>query len=75
MPLCMTNYSEVMCAVHVKYCNHLLAVDMAGVACRGLWYACCWKNAKKLCLLGGGQGYGAIDTQYACMSNSGDRLR
>ena len=20
---------EVMCAVHVKYCNHLLAVDMA----------------------------------------------
>ena len=25
-----------MCVVHVKYCNHLLAVDMAGVACRGL---------------------------------------
>ena len=24
---------------------------------------------------GGGQGYGAIDTRYACMSNSGDRLR
>ena len=29
MPLCMISYSEVMCAVHVKYCNHLLAVDMA----------------------------------------------
>ena len=28
-----------MCVVHVKYCNHLLAVDMAGVACRGLWCA------------------------------------
>ena len=25
-----------MCVIHVKYCNHLLAVDMAGVACRGL---------------------------------------
>ena len=25
-----------MCVVRVKYCNHLLAVDMAGVACRGL---------------------------------------
>ena len=25
-----------MDVVHVKYCNHLLAVDMAGVACRGL---------------------------------------
>ena len=25
-----------MGVVHVKYCNHLLAVDMAGVACRGL---------------------------------------
>ena len=24
---------------------------------------------------GGGQGYGAIDTRYACMSKSGDRLR
>ena len=24
-----------MCVVHVKYCNHLLAMDMAGVACRG----------------------------------------
>ena len=38
---------EVMCIVHVKYCNHLLAVDMAGVACRGLWCACCWKNVKR----------------------------
>ena len=25
---------EVTCVVHVKYCNHLLAVHMAGVACR-----------------------------------------
>ena len=25
-----------MCVVHVKYYNHLLAVDMADVACRGL---------------------------------------
>ena len=25
-----------MYIVHVKYCNHLLAVDLAGVACRGL---------------------------------------
>ena len=24
----------------VKCCNHLLAVNMAGVACRGLW--CAW---------------------------------
>ena len=29
-------YSVSSCVVHVKYCNHLLAVDMAGVACRGL---------------------------------------
>ena len=27
---------EVMRIVHVKYCNHLLAVDMPGVACMGL---------------------------------------
>ena len=33
MLLCRS-YSEVMCAVHVKYCNHLLAVYMAAcVAC------------------------------------------
>ena len=32
-----------MCVVDVK-CNHLLVVDMAGVACRGLWSACGWKN-------------------------------
>ena len=38
---------EVMCVVHVKYCNHLLAVDMAGVACMGLWCACDWKNGKR----------------------------
>ena len=38
MPLCMISYSEVMCAVHVKYCNHLLAVDMAvWHVYRGLW--------------------------------------
>ena len=36
-----------MHVVHVKYCNHLLAVDMAGVACRGLWCACGWKNVKR----------------------------
>ena len=39
---------EVMCVVHVKYCNcnHLLAVDMVGVACRGQAHAqnvtCIW---------------------------------
>ena len=31
-----TLWCEVMCVVHVKYYNHLLAVDVAGVACRGL---------------------------------------
>ena len=33
-----------MCVVHVdvKYCNHLLAVNIAGVACRGC--ACGWKD-------------------------------
>ena len=39
--LCAPGYSVSSCVVHVKYCNHLLAVDMAGVACRGLWCACC----------------------------------
>ena len=28
----------------LKYYNHLLAVVMAGVACRGLWCACGWNN-------------------------------
>ena len=28
--------SEAMCVVHVKYCNQLLAVNMAGVACKEL---------------------------------------
>ena len=33
----MISYSDqVMCVVDVKYYNHLLAVGMAGVACRGL---------------------------------------
>ena len=36
-----------MCVVDVKYCNHLLAVDMAGVVGRGLWYVCCWQNVKR----------------------------
>ena len=36
MLLCMISYSVMSCVLHVKYCNHLLAVDMAGVACRGL---------------------------------------
>ena len=36
-----------MCIVSVKYCNHLFAVDMTGVACRGLWCACGWKNVKR----------------------------
>ena len=35
---------EVTCITHVKYCNHLLAVDMAGVTCRRLWCACGWKK-------------------------------
>ena len=38
---------EVMCVIQVKYCNHLLAVDMAGVACTGLWCACGWKNVQR----------------------------
>ena len=42
--MCMISYSVSSCVVHVKYCNHLLAADMARVACRGLWCACCWKN-------------------------------
>ena len=42
--LCIISYSVSSCVVHVKYCNHLLAADMAGVACRGLWCACCWKD-------------------------------
>ena len=33
----MISYSVRSCVVHVKYCNQLLAADMAGVACRGLW--------------------------------------
>ena len=44
----MISYSVSSCVVHVKYCNHLLAVDMAGVACRGLWCACCWKMSKDI---------------------------
>ena len=28
---------EVTCVVHIEYYNHLLAVDMAGVACRRLY--------------------------------------
>ena len=49
MLLCMIGYSEVMCAVHVKYCNHLLVVDMAvWHVYRRLWCACCWKNVEKI---------------------------
>ena len=44
---CMISYSVRSCVVHVKYCNHLLAVDMAGVACRGLWFVCDRKNVKR----------------------------
>ena len=40
----MISYSVRSCVVHVKYCNHLLAADMGGVACRGLWCVCCWKD-------------------------------
>ena len=43
--LCMISYSVSSCVVHIKYCNHLLAADMAGVACRGLWCACCWNSS------------------------------
>ena len=36
------------CAVHEKYCNHLLAVDMTvWHVYRGLWCACCWENVKR----------------------------
>ena len=44
---CCVIQRKVMCVIHVKYCNHLLAVDVAGVACRGLWCACGWKNVKR----------------------------
>ena len=37
---------EVICVMRVNYCNRLLAVDMAGVACRGLWCACGGKMSK-----------------------------
>ena len=49
-----------MCVVHVKYCNHLLAVDMAGVACRGLWCACCWKNVRRHIAIGMGVRKGTV---------------
>ena len=42
------SYCVRSCVVHVKYWNHLLAVDMAGVACRGLWCACGWKKCQKI---------------------------
>ena len=35
---------EVTCVVHVKYCNHLLAVDMAGMG--AFRCVCGWKNVK-----------------------------
>ena len=41
------SYSVRSCVVHVKYCNHLLAMNMAGVACRELCCACSWKNVKR----------------------------
>ena len=48
MLLCKISYSVRSCVVYVKYCNHLLAVDMANVVaiCRGLAcaYACGWKD-------------------------------
>ena len=40
-------WCEATYVVHVKCCNHLLTVDMAGMACRGLWYVCGWKNVKR----------------------------
>ena len=40
----MISYSVSSCVVHVKYCNHLLAADMGGVSCGGLWCACCWSK-------------------------------
>ena len=36
----MIRYTVRSCVVHLKNCNLLLAVDMADVACRGLWCAC-----------------------------------
>ena len=44
---CCVIQRKVMCVVHVKYCKYLLAVDMAGVACRRLWCACGCKNVKR----------------------------
>ena len=32
-----------------EVCNPLLAVNMAGVACRGLWCVCGWNNVNKRC--------------------------
>ena len=44
MRLCMIRYSVRSCVVDVEYCNHLVAVGMTSVACRGLWCACGWKD-------------------------------
>ena len=45
---CMIGSSVRSCVVHVKYCNQLLAVDMAGVTCKELWCTCCWKMSKDI---------------------------
>ena len=55
MLLCMISYSVMSGVLHVKYCNHLLAVDMAGVACRGVCMRVVGKISKDIgmgvCLL------------------------
>ena len=43
--LCNAGYSVRRLCV-VKCCNHLLAVNMAPVACMRLWCVCGWKNGK-----------------------------
>ena len=48
MLLCMISYSVMSCVLHVQYCNHFFAVDMAGVACRGL----CMRVVRKMSILG-----------------------
>ena len=45
--LCKISYGVRSCVAYVKYCNHLSAMDTVGVACRGLWYVCGWKNVKR----------------------------
>ena len=60
-----------MCVVHVKYCNHLLSVDMAGVACRGLWCASGWKNIERYRMgVRKGTVVSFVPTSFGCFSGN-----